>query len=335
MRLFESPRTPTPSAPDALQAQAQAWVRKLSSGQARARDARALQKWCTTSDAHAEAFRKAHRQWRELRPAAALSGGNDPELARLRAGLPLSSAGMSRRLFVGGAVAASAAAIGVTLVNPPLDLWPSVRAWQADFSTEVGEQRSLALAPSVTVDMNTRSRIGVRTVEGLLQGIDLFDGEVSVDAVGTLQPFAVVAEHGRVWTTDGRFEVRRLAQGICVTCLQGVVQVAVGGREIVLRASQQVRYEAQSLGPVVQVDAAALSTWREGILSFKNVALTEVVAEINRYRPGRVLLLARSLGDRPVSGRFRIGELDKAIAQIQRLFRLEMTALPGAVVLLR
>lgn len=335
MSLFEKPRPFASSARDPLQAQAQAWVRRLSSGRAKPSDARDLQHWCTLSDAHAEAFRIAHRQWRELRPAAALAGQGDSELARLRATPVASPSGMSRRLFVGGAVAASAAAIGVALVDPPLGLWPSVEAMRADFSTDVGEQRSLALAPSVTVDMNTRSRIGVRTVDGQVRGIDLLVGEVSVDAAGTPQPFTVVAGTGRSSTTDGRFEVRRLAQGFCVTCLQGQVQVAAAGREIALRASQQVRYDAASLGAVLQIDAAALSPWREGILSFRNVALAEVVAEINRYRPGRVLLLARSLGDRPVSGRFRIDDLDKAIAQIQRLFRLELTTLPGAVVVLR
>jgi len=57
-------------------------------------------------------------------------------------------------------------------------------------------------------------------------------------------------------------------------------------------------------------------------LRFQKTALAQVVAEINRYRPGRLLLLADGVAERPVSGRFRIDDLDKAIAQIQRLFHL-------------
>ncbi|QNK65732.1 FecR family protein [Variovorax sp. PAMC26660] len=330
------PRDPGPrqQAPDALDAQAQAWVRRLASGAARPRDARALKHWCAISEAHAQAFRKAHRQWRELLPAATLASHADPELARLRTMGNTAALPLPRRMFLGGAVAASAAAIGVALVRPPLDLWPSVQALQADFRTGVGEQRKLALTPTVTVEMNTRSSLGVRAANGQPQGIDLIDGEVSVNALRAAQPFTVVASEGRVSATDARFEVRRLAEGICVTCIEGQVRVATGGSDIALMPSQQVVYDRLAMGAVRQIDAAELSPWREGILSFRKTALTQVVAEINRYRPGRVVLLARSLGDRPVSGRFHIGDLDKAIAQIQRLFRLDATSLPGAIVVL-
>ncbi|MGJ7545342.1 FecR family protein [Variovorax sp. LT1R16] len=317
----------------ALDAQAQAWVRRLASGAAKPRDARALKRWCETSEAHAQAFRKAHGQWRALRPAAVLAGQHDPELARLRAASASSmpTPVLSRRRMLGGAMAFAVTGIGVALVvKPPLALWPSVEALRADIRTGVGEQRRLALAPSVTVDLNTRSSLGVRAA-----GIELIDGEVSVDAARAAQPFTVSADQGRAWATDGRFEMRRRADGSCVvTCLDGRVQVAAGGREATLRPSQQITYDSHALGAPRQIDAAALSPWREGVLSFRNTALNEVVAEINRYRPGRVLLLARALGDKPVSGRFVIADLDKALVQIQRLFRLERTALPGGIVLL-
>ena len=59
-----APRHPGPQqqkqAPDALDVQAQAWVRRLASGAARPRDARALKHWCGISEAPAQAFQKAH-----------------------------------------------------------------------------------------------------------------------------------------------------------------------------------------------------------------------------------------------------------------------------------
>lgn len=315
-----------------LDAQAQAWVRKLASGAARPRDARALQRWCATSEAHAQAFRQAHGQWRALRPAAVLAGQGDPELARLRAApaAPAPTPVLSRRRLLGGAMAMGFTGIGVALaVQPPLDLWPSMEALRADVRTGVGEQRRLALAPEVTVALNTRSSVGLRT-----GGLALIEGEIAVDAAGAGQPFTVTAGAGRAWATDGRFEVRRSDGHCIVTCLDGRVQVAAHGREVALRPSQQLRYDDRSTDAPRQIDAAALSPWREGVLSFRHTALTEVVAEINRYRPGRVLLLARALGDQPVSGRFVIADLDQALVQIQRLFRLERTVLPGGIVLL-
>lgn len=319
-----------------LDAQAQAWVRKLATGAARPRDARALKRWCETSEAHAQAFRKAYGQWRALRPAAVLAGQHDSELARLRSASAssLPTAVLSRRRMLGGAMAMAVTGIGVALVKPPLELWPSVESLRADIRTGAGEQRRLALAPSVTVDLNTRSSVALHAADGAASGIELIDGELSVDAAHAAHPFTVTAGQGQAWTTDGRFEVRWRTDGICVTCLDGRVQVAAGGREATLWPAQQIGYDRHVLGAPRQIDVAALSPWREGVLSFRGTALTEVVAEINRYRPGRVLLLARALGDKPVSGRFVIADLDQALVQIQRLFRLERTALPGGIVLL-
>jgi transmembrane sensor len=355
-----------------LEQQAHAWVRRLTSGTAHSGDAQELARWCASSDAHAQAFKKAHRLWRELGPAAELAGANDPELAALRAapypGLgsrsgsgsssssspnpgaypsrrrvlnspSLNSPSLrspSRRVFLGGALAASAAAaVGVALVYPPLDLWPASASWQADYRTGTGEQRQLALAPDVTVAMNTRSSIALRSENGTTTGIELLDGEVAVDTVRKRVPFAVTAGGGRVQALDdARFELRHTDGGVCVTCIKGMVQVVLANQQLTLASAQQVTYGRNAMQPVRGVNPDELSAWRQGILSFRETALSQVVREINRYRPGRVMLLSKALADKPVSGRFNINDLDKAVVQIQRLFRLQETSLPGRIVIL-
>jgi transmembrane sensor len=341
MNLFKRRRQP-PLPPESalLEQQAHAWVRRLTSGTARSSDAEALARWCGSSEAHAQAFKKAHSLWRELGPAAELAGKNDPELAALRA-VPYPEArkpllrSPSRRVFIGGALAASAAA-GVALVYPPMDLWPAGKNWRADYSTGVGEQRQLALAPDVTVAMNTRSSIALHSENGATTGIELIDGEVAVDTAAT--PFTVTAGGGRVRALgkdSARFELRHIDGGVCVTCIKGLVQVSLASRQLTLRSAQQVNYRGgDAVQPVRGVDAAEVGAWRDGILSFRETALSQVVSEINRYRPGRVMLLSKASEDKPVSGRFNINDLDKAIVQIQRLFRLRETALPGRIVIL-
>lgn len=325
--------------PDDLELQAHAWLRRLKSGTARAADAQALQRWCATSVAHAQAFKNAQRMWNELLPAAILAGTDDAELAALRRGKPRDEAShrISRRAFLGGALATSCAAVaGVALIYPPLDLWPSVAdAWRADFRTAAGEQRGIELASGVTVEMNTRSAIAVQTLRGEAVGIDLIDGEVAIDATHRNQPFVVSASGGRTSSLDARFELRRLDNVVCVTCIAGMVKVALGGDEVVLREAQQVTYDTRAIKAIQNINPIDASAWRTGILSFRQTALAQVVAEINRYRPGRVVLMAKGMADKPVSGRFHIRDLDKAIAQIQRLFKLDATSLPGGLVLLK
>jgi transmembrane sensor len=220
---------------------------------------------------------------------------------------------------------------------PPDTIEPSPDAAEslADYRTAPGEQRELALAEGVTVEMNTRSSIAVRSRGQQAIGIDLIEGDAAVDMLHAAQPFTVSAGAGITEARAARFEVRRRAAKVFVICLEGGARVCHPAGERLLRASQQVVYDRHFMGDVMGLVPEALPTWRDGILSFQQEALDDVIAEINRYRPGRVVVIGEDLKRQPISGRFRVGELDKAIAQIQQLFRLQANCLPGGVVILR
>lgn len=318
--------------------QARVWVQRLTSGAARTGDARALERWCRASEANRRAFTTAHREWEAMRDAAELAGANDPELLALRSAprpqFRPEGATSRRRFLGGGLVLASASAVGVLVVHPPLGLWPSLKSLQADYKTGVGEQRKLALGDAITVELSTRSSLSVRSSGNQPVGIDLIDGQVAVDIRGKASPFTVFAGAGSIQAVNASFEVRHVPGGVCVTCVNGRVQVALAGGRVNLITEQQVIYDHSTLHPLRRVNAASLTAWRDGLLSFQRTALAQVVQEINRYRPGRVILLSRQLEDQPVSGQFYIQNLDKAIAQIQRLFKLDVTSLPGGIVLL-
>jgi transmembrane sensor len=57
-----------------------------------------------------------------------------------------------------------------------------------------------------------------------------------------------------------------------------------------------------------------------------------VVDEVNRYRPGRIILANDALGDRLVSGVFHLERIDGVIDQIKQL-GASVTVLPGHVIL--
>ncbi len=127
-----------------------------------------------------------------------------------------------------------------------------------------------------------------------------------------------------------RFEVRHLDGAVCVTCIDGQVQVAHAGGTAQLSGGQQtLRYDDHALGRAEQLDAARMPGWRQGYLRFTDAPLGEVLDEINRYRTGKVVLLDRQLAAKPVTGRFQIHALDKAIVQMQRSFGLHARTLPG------
>jgi transmembrane sensor len=70
------------------------------------------------------------------------------------------------------------------------------------------------------------------------------------------------------------------------------------------------------------------------MLVFHDRPIAEVIDEVNRYRPGRILLLNATLGRRLVTARFELAQLDDVILQMNQVFGARITELPGGIVLL-
>jgi len=317
-----------------LEQQAWTWLRVLNSGDVKQWDADAFKRWLSISPEHKVAFSTARREWTALGAAAGNVLRADAKVAAqheraLRAPAPR----MRRRAFLGTAMGAAAAA-GVAVAYPPLGLWPAPAEWGADYRTATGEQRTVALSGQVSVTLNTQTSIRRGDGAGQTAAIDLLAGEAAIDMTGTGKAFAVNAGTGRSVAEAGRFEVRYLDGKVCVTCIEGSVRVEhpAGARR--LNASQQMVYDKTSVSGIAGVEPADVAAWRKGELVFRQASLAMVIDEINRYRPGRVMLFNAAVRGKPVSGSFDIALLDAAVAQLQRTFDLNSRSLPGGVIVL-
>src|SRR3546814_9032609 len=92
----------------------------------------------------------------------------------------------------------------------------------------------------------------------------------------------VAAGSGRVDVADGDIEVRRLdAERVRVRCTAGTAHLRHPGGNIDLGAGQYVSYDAGVVQPVARLSQAA-SAWRQGVVVFQDLSLSDVVEEINR-----------------------------------------------------
>lgn len=318
--------------PDELKQQAWNWLRLLHSGRATTEDARGFREWMRTSPAHQAMYGEVSRRWSALkRPAGALLRAN-PDVAACY-GRTQREPHRGRRAFL-GAAASTVAVAGVALVYAPLGLWPAPSEWGADYRTAVGEQRSLALDERVNVTLNTRSSARRQMDGGETVGLDLLGGEAAVDLTGSGRAFAVAAGIGRTVAESGKFEVRYLDGKVCVTCLAGAVRVEHPAGSRTLQARQQAIYDAISISGVAGIDPADVSGWRQGVLVFRQTRLVDALEEINRYRPGRVVLMNDAARDKSVTGHFAIASLDLALTQLQHVFGLAARSLPGGLLVL-
>jgi transmembrane sensor len=317
---------------DAIKREAHDWVMRLTSGEATAADAEALHRWRRTSRAHRQAFAEANLLWDKLRPAAAQANRGEAVATPVRD----TRVRLGRRAFLGGAITAAAASIGyAAVVRPPLDLWPSLTEMTADYRTGVGQQQQIAFDDRVSIKLNTRTSITTLS-SGDLQGdrIELVAGEAAIEqARSDAKPFVVVAAQGQTTAEQGRFNIRHDVSSVCVTCLEGELRVAHLGQTVAAGPRQQVVYTRDHVSAAVDIDPETVTAWERGLLVFRNDPLSRVIEEVNRYRPGKIILTRAELGRRPVLATFRIDRIDDVIPRLQSVFDVRVTALPGGIVL--
>lgn len=148
------------------------WLALLAIGQPNDADLEAFRCWREDSAHNARAFDEAAWIWRAS--GGALDGAFEQAS-------PSRGRHITRRIAL-SALAASAA--GALLWRPPLDLWPSMRAFAADVRTGAGEQRTVALGSGGSASLNTRTSLDI--IETSLERIrvTLIEGEALFDAGG-------------------------------------------------------------------------------------------------------------------------------------------------------
>jgi transmembrane sensor len=312
--------TDSPSELTALEREGLAWVDRLTSGIATEGDVAEMQRWRGQSASHASAWSAAVRMRRLMAAHVATRVDAHP------AALPHPAFLMGRRGLLGGAIAASLAAYAVA--RPPLGLWPSLDELRADYRTAKGERRTVTVA-GARIELNTQTAIALNH-----GGVRLVAGEIAADT-GAGGPFTVEARDASIRASHARFDVRDADGIVCVTCAAGAVDVAYRPSDTTrtLRAGEQLRYGAGTIGRVVPADLVRLTAWRQGLLIFHDERLYDVIAELNRYRPGRIIL-ADGAGSRRFNGTFKTDRLDDALAQVVSVAGLSRSDLPGGVTLL-
>jgi transmembrane sensor len=196
---------------------------------------------------------------------------------------------------------AAAASVLIACIAGAMLWWQSER--EPAFSTDVGEQRSIALADGSTVELNSRSRIRVRFTSAE-RVIDLLEGQALFQvASNPNRPFIVHSGAAQVRAVGTQFDVYRTASGTIVTVLEGRVAV-LGSRSLELAAGEQVTMTADAIRRPKVADVAAATAWRQRELVFNSTPLGQVAEEFNRYNKRRLTIGDSGLSDFHITGVF-------------------------------
>jgi transmembrane sensor len=178
------------------------------------------------------------------------------------------------------------------------------------YATDVGEQRSLALADGSTVELNSRSRIRLRftpeqrTVE-LVEGQALF--HVAKDAA---RPFVVDSNGVRVRAVGTQFDVYRRKTATTVTVVEGRVAVLENTSDaadapdstagprlhpqsppgVLLSAGEQLIVTPHAQNAPTRANIAAATAWTQRRIVFESASLADAAEEFNRYNTRQIVV---------------------------------------------
>lgn len=195
----------------------------------------------------------------------------------------------------------------------------------ADLQSATGERRAAVLADGSRIELSTDSAVDV-AFDATMRRVRLLRGEaffeVTRDPAG--RPFVVEANGGSVTALGTAFAVAREDDGgvrVVVTEHAVAVRPDAGQAEDVqtVAAGQMLEWRRGGAvtAPPQPCDAAVLLGWREGQLVFDSRPLADVMAELDRWRPGRTVILGHDLARRPVSMAVdirRLAGVDAALA---------------------
>lgn len=305
--------------------QAAAWLVRQDSGPLSVQEQAEFAAWLAEDELHRRAYADVEGVWDKAGKLPDSQPGTDVSLRRP------ASRGMHRWPLV---LAASLAAVILGLwLDVPLRL-------QADVMTAVGERRVVSLPDGSRIILNTDSAVAY-DMDQDRRGVRLLRGEALFEVVRDPQrPFTVAAAGGRTTVLGTRFNVRRHPRGAAVTVIEGRVAVthppAEGDASLQLNVNQQVSYTAGGgLGRARAVDTGQIIAWQRGRLHFIDRPLEEVVAELDRYHSGMILIVDKSLRRRSVNGVFSIDEPLAALAVVKQSLDLKALHLGDRLILLR
>lgn len=326
-----------------VQQQANAWLIRLRTNELTEAETRDFAEWLSHDPSHAHAFGNAEDLFNLMAQAArveTLAFSSKPNalpgqdlagiLVKHRPGL-----GRISRWLAAPLALAAAWLFAVNLVQPEqASLWD---AYFSDYHTGTGEQRTVKLADGSNMLLNTNTAVSV-SYQDKARNIILHHGQAQFNVTtDKTRPFTVRAGDLEVRALGTVFEVYRKAMDdIDVSVQEHAVVAHLDANKphqqippVRINQGEQLHYLVGSGKlslPEVANDEIS-GAWRQRRVILKDRPLSELVAEIERYRVGRIYLRGDQLKNLHVTGLFSLADPDAALAKVEKILGLKQTKL--------
>ncbi|MHC1548061.1 FecR family protein [Phyllobacterium sp. K27] len=321
--------------PDPIADEALEWFARLQTGGRDPAVVGEFEAWLAADPRHSVEFRKLQAIW----------GSSELEGAAKRVGRQLKRPGGSilsrgeKQSFQGRwtvGVAGLAAMLIVLIFVHQLPML--MLQWRADYISETGKQTTVTLPDGSTMILNTDSAASI-DFDGSRRNVTLLQGEAYFNVIRDPDhPFQVTSAFTRVEAKGTAFSVRMESSSELVVLEHGRVGVTLlsDSRDSVdLEPGQIVTATEHRLSRVTSVDTATEFAWLQGRMSFYDQPFSQVIARLQRYYRGHIILADAQIGQTIVSGNYRLDDPEGAIRSLAAAAKANMTQLPGGIIILR
>ncbi|WP_175573506.1 FecR domain-containing protein, partial [Pseudomonas aeruginosa] len=148
-------------------------------------------------------------------------------------------------------------------------------------------------------------------------------GEIQLSTGHDPRPLHVYSAEGRLRPVGTRFDVRQFAGRTRVAVHEGAVQVENhAGQGLLLPSGRQLDFDRERLG-VPQPLPVGSGAWTDGMLVAAGMRLDEFLAEVARYRPGRLGCDPR-IGGLRISGSYPLDDSERILATLPAVLPVEV-----------
>lgn len=310
-----------------INAQAAAWISRLSADDRTAAVDAACREWLNADAQHRATFEIANRMWED---ASTLPVSLAARIGRRE----LSAARASPRPFLRWAAAAGVAlavfAGTVLYFQRPQFL-----------QTRTGQQLTVPLEDGSRLILNTETQVQVRFDEHVRR-IELESGEALFDvAKDSVRPFIVRAGDREITALGTQFIVRHDETQTAVTLVDGKISVdtpraaAAAAPATILSPGERMTIARQHAAVVDRPTIDAMTAWRKGEIIFENTPLATAIEEMNRYSTRKLRLGEGVSAQMPVSGLFRSGDAGNFALALTNTHPIEAIEHGNEIVLIR
>lgn len=312
---------------DNIDEQAVAWFIRLRADNVSQEEKEAFMQWLSLTDEHLRAFNEICDMWGDADLLKSLT--NNAQQYGIAPTFKGKKKSAKRNIMP---LALMICVICFLVLFEPLTIFI-----KADYSSTLGERKTIQLDDGSTAILNTDSAIasnmqnGERSVE-LLKGEAFFHVKPNIE-----RPFLVKAKYSTTRVLGTRFFVHHQNNGDEIKVLSGRVEVSEKQNTrppVILRDLEAITISDTILSQPQKLNSALSTSWINGFLAYNNETLENVVNNINRYHTGMIFFKDNSLRQLKINGRLSIREPRAMLTVLQQTMNIRITYLTDWLIII-